>query len=325
MIGYLVQRLLLSLVALVGTTLIVFILVRLAPGDAAMISATEAGGMAQYIPDAEAVAALRAELGIDRPAVVQYVVWWRDVLRGDFGRSFSTREPTIIVLRKSIPPSIELAVFAMAMAIAAGIPAGILSAMYRDTWIDLGSRAWGISGLSIPNFFVATLVIILPARFLGWSPPIPYVSVREDLVDGLLLIVPAAAVLGWALSATITRMTRSMLLEVLGQDYIRTARAKGLTTRAVIWGHALKNALIPVVTIIGLQVGGLIGGSVIIESIYSIPGVGKLTIEAIRNRDYAQMQANIVFLAGVVIVANLVTDLSYAWLDPRIRYERSGR
>jgi peptide/nickel transport system permease protein len=311
---YIIKRLLFSAIAWAGMTVIVFTLIRLIPGDAAVIvSGTETR-------DKDVLAAIRHELGTDKPAVTQYFVWVGNVLRGDLGKSFTTGRPTISRLRDALPVTVELALLSMVVGVTIAIPLGVLSAARAGSLADVAGRAFSVLGLSVPGFWLATLIVVLPSIWFGWSPPIRYVTLVADPRKNLELFVPAALALGWLLSASVMRMTRATLLEVLREDYIRTARAKGVGERGVVYRHALRNALIPVVTIAGLQLGALLGGSVVIESIFNLPGVGRLTLDAVRNRDYPQLQTNILFMGGLVIFVNLLVDLSYGWLDPHIRY-----
>lgn len=298
-----------------GVSIIVFFAIRLAPGDAVEAQ------MQQTLFASEAdVQKLKAQLGLDKPAHIQYVRWMGGVLRGDLGYSFWSNEPVIDRIIKKAPVSLEVAILSILIGVLIAIPIGVISAVRQDSWADYGGRLLSIGALSIPNFVLATVILIFPAVWWGWTPPLGYTDLWMDPWKNLVQVFPATLALGARLSGTTMRMTRSALLEVLREDYIRTARAKGLKERAVIYRHALKNSLIPVVTIIGGQIGFLIGGSVVVETIFGLPGVGQLTIQAIRARDYPQVQGNVLFMATVFVVVNLLVDLSYAWLDPRIRY-----
>ncbi len=312
---YIIRRLIMLFPVLWGVSLIVFFAIRLAPGDAVEAQ------MEQSLFASEAdIQKLKAQLGLDQPAHIQYIRWIGGVVRGDLGYSFSSREPVIDRILKKAPVSLELAFLSIIVGVAIAIPIGVVSAVRQDTWMDYGGRLLSIGTLSIPNFVLATVFLVFPAVWWGWTPPLGYTDLWNDPWKNFLQILPAALAVGARLSGTTMRMTRSALLEVLREDYIRTARAKGLKERAIIYRHALKNSMIPVVTIIGGQIGFLLGGSVVVETIFGLPGVGQLTIAAIRARDYPQIQGNVLFMATVFVLVNLLVDLSYAWFDPRIRY-----
>src|SRR5262249_45961314 len=277
--AYVIKRLLLFIPTLLGVSILVFALIRMLPGDAALTKL-------EATSDAAAIAKARAQLGLDRPAYRQYVTWAGHALRGDFGTSFWTGRSVLGMLGSAFPVTLELAFLACLFAVCLALPLGIVAALTRGSWIDQGIRLLATLGLALPAFWIATLAILLPSLYLGWLAPIGYVSLLEDPAKHLQQILIPAAVLGFALSATTMRMTRSQMLEVLRQDYVRTAWAKGLRGRSVVVRHALKNALIPVLTIVGNQLGALLGGTVIIESIFSLPGLGRLTLDAVTQRDY---------------------------------------
>jgi peptide/nickel transport system permease protein len=236
------------------------------------------------------------------------------------GDSIFTNEPIPVALRKAIPVTLELAALAILLGLAIAIPVGVLSATHQDTGADYVGRVVAVSGLSLPDFWLGTLVITFAAIWLHWIPPIGYASLWESPWRNLQQFLLPAAVLGFRLSAATMRMTRSTVLEVLREDYVRTAWAKGLAGRLVVYKHALKNALIPVVTIVGGQLGTLLAGTVVVETIFALPGMGRLTVEAILFRDYPVVQTNVMLVAATLVTLNLVVDLTYAWLDPRIRY-----
>lgn len=311
---YIIRRVLLMFPTLLGVTLAVFVLMHLAPGDVIMAKLAE-----DYVTP-EHLERMRAELGLDKPLHEQYVFWLANVVRGDLGTSLWSGAPVTEELMKRIPVSAELAIVAMLVSISIALPLGVLSAVRQDTGADYLGRFASISFLSAPNFWLGTLILVLPAIWFGWAPPVRYVPLTQEPWMNLQQVLPAALALGAHSSAVVMRMSRSTLLEVLRQDYIRTAWAKGLNGQVVIVRHALKNALIPVITIWGSQLSNLLGGTVVMETIFSLPGIGLSTFQAIERRDFVQLQGNVLFIAGVFVVMNLLVDLIYSWLDPRIRY-----
>jgi peptide/nickel transport system permease protein len=315
MLRYVVRRVLFSLVVLFGVSLLVFSMVRLIPGDVAAVILADS----QARP--EDLARVRTMLGLDKPIHEQYVVWLGRALQGDLGRSIFTGRPVLFELWQRLPVSLELAVLATLVATAIAIPAGIISAVRQDSPVDWLVRLLAILGLSIPGFWLGTLMIVLPSVWFGYVPPVGYTPVLRDPWRNLQQFIFPALALGAFLAGSLTRMTRSQMLEVLRQDYIRTARSKGLAERVVVTRHALKNAFIPVLTVMGVQFGTILGGTVITETIFNLPGIGTLTLSAVGQRDYPQLQANILFLATTYVIINLAVDILYAWLDPRIRYE----
>jgi peptide/nickel transport system permease protein len=268
----------------------------------------------------EALENARHELGIDRPFANQYGTWIWGVVRGDLGDSLVTRRSVTGELSKRITLTLHLAVMAMIIGLLIAIPIGILSAIRQDTAADYGGRLFAVMGLSLPDFWMAVVVITFLTIVFQWFPPRGFEPVWIDPWKNLQQLFLPALIIGWRFSAVVMRMTRSSLLEVLREDYIRTAQAKGLGEQAVIVRHALKNALIPVVTIVGQQFSLLIGGTVIVEFIFLLPGVGSLTLDAVLLRDYTMIQGAVLFFASVMVFMNLLVDLSYAWFDPRIRY-----
>lgn len=311
---YIIRRVLLMFPTLLGVTLAVFVLMHLAPGDVIMAKLAE-----DYVTP-EHLERMRAELGLDKPLHEQYGFWLANVVRGDLGTSLWSGAPVTEELMKRIPVSAELAILAMLVSISIALPLGVLSAVRQDTGADYLGRFASISFLSAPNFWLGTLILVLPAIWFGWAPPVRYVPLTQEPWMNLQQVLPAALALGAHSSAVVMRMSRSTLLEVLRQDYIRTAWAKGLNGQVVILRHALKNALIPVITIWGSQLSNLLGGTVVMETIFSLPGIGLSTFQAIERRDFVQLQGNVLFIAGVFVVMNLLVDLIYSWLDPRIRY-----
>ena len=310
---YIIRRLLLTIPVILLITLLVAALMRLVPGDPATLalgqSATE-----------EDRAAFRRAYHLDDPILVQYARWWGDVLRGDLGRSVVQRTDVTSELRARLPSTLEILLLAVFFTVLIGVPLGILSAIARNSPLDYGMRLLSIGGLSIPSFWLGTLALLMPAIWWDYLPPIGKVSFFDNPKQNLEQYLVPSLVLAIGGSAGLMRLTRSAVLEVLRNDYVRTAYAKGLRQRIVVIRHVLKNALIPVVTVIGLQVAALIGGGVIIETIFNLPGVGLLFIASITARDYPVIQGLVLFFAVFFLLINLVTDLSYALLDPRIRY-----
>jgi peptide/nickel transport system permease protein len=312
---YVARRLMLAVPVLLLSSLIVFGLMRVMPGDALTLLMGESGNVGE-----RELAKLRKDLGLDRPYHEQYAIWLWQMVSLDPGHSIFTNEPISVSLKKAIPVTIELAALAMVIGLIVEVPIGVLSATRQDTPTDYVGRVVAVSGLSLPDFWLATLVITFAAIWFHWIPPIGYVSFWESPWRNLQQFLLPAAVLGFRLAAATMRMTRSTVLEVLREDYVRTAWAKGLAGRIVVYKHALKNALIPVVTIVGGQLGTLLAGTVIVETIFALPGMGRLTVEAILFRDYPVVQTNVMLVAGTLVALNLMVDLTYAWLDPRIRY-----
>jgi peptide/nickel transport system permease protein len=316
MYKYVLRRLLLAIPVLVLSSLVVFGLMRVMPGDALTALMAESGNVS-----ARELQKLRNDLGLDLPYHEQYLIWVWQMLTFDPGYSIFTGEAISVSLKKSIPVTLELAALAMMIGLLIAIPVGVLSATRQDKLSDYIGRLVAISGLSFPDFWLGTLVITFAAIWFSWIPPLGYTSAWESPWRNIQQFLLPAAVLGLRLSAATMRMTRSTLLEVLREDYVRTAWAKGLSERLIIYKHALKNALIPVVTIVGGQLGTLLAGTVIVETIFALPGMGRLTVEAILFRDYPVVQTNVMLVAAPLVILNLLVDLTYAWLDPRIYYQ----
>jgi peptide/nickel transport system permease protein len=310
---YVLRRLLIAVPSLLIATFIVFTLPRLIPGDVVQLMLEEKA----YGKDLEE---LRAKLGLDRPILVQYAAWLGAVGSGHLGESLWTRQPVLTELGRRLPVTLTLGALAIVVAIAIGVPVGVIAGVRQDGALDFFARSAAILGLSIPAFVQAIVVILLPAIWWGWTPMIRFVELSKDPAMHLLQFVLPGAILGVASAAAIMRLTRGMLLEVLRQDYVRTAWAKGLRERVVVLKHALKNALIPVVTVLGLQVAQIAGGAVIIEVIFSLPGMGQLLVESIIQRDYPVIQGINLVIVGMIVATNLAVDLLYAVMDPRIRY-----
>jgi peptide/nickel transport system permease protein len=316
MYKYVVRRFLLAIPVLLLSSLIVFGLMRVMPGDALTALMAESGNVGE-----RELQKLRKDLGLDRPYYKQYLIWVWQMVSFNPGDSIFTNEPIAVALKKSIPVTLELATLAMVLGLVIAIPIGVLSAVRQDKPSDYAGRLVAVSGLSLPDFWLGTLIITFAAIWFRWIPPLGYVSFWEAPWKNLQQFLLPAAVLGYRLSAATMRMTRSTVLEVLREDYVRTAWAKGLEGRIVVYKHALKNALIPVVTIVGGQLGTLLAGTVIVETIFALPGMGRLTVEAILYRDYPVVQTNVMLVAGTLVTLNLLVDLTYAWLDPRIKYQ----
>lgn len=292
---------------------IVFLVLSVAPGDAVDILFSEAS------PSKEDKDRIRAEFNLDKPIYVQYVLWLGKLARGDLGRSLQRNVPVWNLIMERLPNSFRLGLMAFMVAWIMAIPIGVLSAVKAETWVDHLARTFAVLLLAIPNFWLAVLALVVPALLWGFAPSVEYVPFYVDPVKNVTYFIVPSLILGASLTGATMRMTRSMMLEVMSADFIRTARAKGLAERAVIYRHALKNALIPVVTIIGTQTPTLVGGAVVIETIFAMPGMGQLLYLAIIGKDAPVVQAVVVFLSAFVLVVNLLVDLSYAWLDPRIR------
>jgi peptide/nickel transport system permease protein len=311
---YVLRRLALAVPTLVLVSLIVFSIMRLMPGDVVL-------RMVEGHAYAPTVAALRAELGLDRPAHLQYVEWVGGILlRGDFGNSYWTRQPIWDEFVRRFPVTLELAALTILCSVVIGILVGIVSAARQDSVADYAGRTLAILALSVPYFGLAVLVVVLPSIYFKWTPVWTYVPLTTDPAQNLKIMLIPALVFGVTRAGPIMRIMRSALLEILRQDYIRTAWSKGLSERAIVLRHALKNALIPVISLIGLQMPLYLGGSVIIESIFRLPGIGLFFFEALGKLDYPVVQSVNLIIAAMVVGLNLVIDLSYAFLDPRIRY-----
>ena len=310
---YVLRRLLVASASLVIASIGVFSLPRLIPGDAVQLMLEERA----YGKDLDD---LRAKLGLDRPIYMQYFDWLRRVVRGQLGESLWTKRPVIEELARRLPVSLELGLMALCFSISIALPVGIIAAIRQDSFADYITRGLAILGLSVPGFWIATLAVLLPAIWWGWSPPIQFTELSVDPWAHVAQFVLPAAILGLASAAAIMRLTRAMLLDVLRQDYVRTAWAKGVGERGVVLKHSLKNALIPVVTVLGIQVAQILGGTVIFETIFGLPGMGRFLFDAINQRDYPVIQGINLLIVSVVVVMNLTVDAFYALLDPRIRY-----
>jgi peptide/nickel transport system permease protein len=317
MTRYLLRRLIATVPVLVGVSFIVFVIMRVAPGDVAqMLLSGESGSTASP----QELHQLRQQLGLDRPYHVQYVAFLAGLVRLDPGKSLWTSEPIMVELGRRAPITLELALLAVVISWLIALPTGVLSAVFQDTWIDYVFRVVSVAGLALPAFWTGTLLVLLLAQRFHWMPPLGYVSPMHSPRLNILQFIWPALIIGYAAAAILSRITRSAVLEVLREDYVRTARAKGLRGSAVVSRHVLKNALAPVLTVSAVQMGNLLGGAVISETIFTLPGVGRFLVDAILHRDYPVVQTIVILFGVVVVVLNLVTDLLYAWLDPRARY-----
>jgi peptide/nickel transport system permease protein len=310
---YLAKRLLIAIPSLVIASLIVFTLPRLIPGDAVQLMLAEKA----YAKDVEE---LRAKLGLDRPLPVQYVEWLGRVTRGDLGESLWTRRPVVQEIGQRLPVTLELAFVALAFALLIALPVGVVSAARQDTIQDYLARSAAILGLSVPGFWLATLLIVLPAIWWGWRPVTEFTEFSTSPLLHVAQFLLPALILGIAAGAALMRLTRSMLLEVLRQDYVRTAWAKGLGEPVIVLKHGLRNAIIPVVTLLGTQLPQILGGTVIIETVFGLPGMSRFLFDAINQRDYPVIQGVNLVVVSTIVMINLAVDALYAVLDPRIRY-----
>ncbi len=315
MVDYIVRRLLLAIPTVILVIFMSFMVMRLVPGDLVDQMMAERPYATQADRDA-----LRKNLGLDRPLPIQFVTYLGDVARGRLGKSPWTGRDVSVELRSRLPVTAEFGTMAVLLGLIIALPIGVISAIRQDTLRDYSARSFAILALSVPYFFTGTLLIVFPEKWFGWSPPLIYKGWSAGIGTHLYYYFFPALLLGFSLAGGVMRMTRTMMLEVLRQDYVRTAWAKGLRERSVILRHALKNALIPVITIIGLQVSAAIGGTIILESIFNMPGIGRFLVTAILERDYPSVQGVVLVLAIVVVLVNLIVDVSYGMLDPRVSH-----
>jgi peptide/nickel transport system permease protein len=319
---YIVKRLVLMIPTLFGAALLVFFLMRMIPGDVCELRL--AGTGATFDP--EALTLCQQELGLNDPILWQFATWVGGFLVGDFGTSMWTGQPIVSEVAVRFQVSLQIALMATVFSVIIAIPMGILSAAFRNTWIDYFVRAFSIAGIAMPSFWLGILIIL--GLLIGsqamygvpWMPPINYVPVWVDPAENLAMLIWPALATGYRYSAVATRMTRSAMLEVLREDYVRTARAKGLVEHVIVNRHALKNAMLPVVTVIGIEFAFLMGGLVVTEQVFNLNGLGKLFVESVGNHDYTMTQALVMLVALIFMFTNFIVDLFYAWLDPRIRY-----
>ncbi len=314
MISYLIRRLLLMILTLFGISIVIFVMLRIVPGNIADIL-FDAAGMVSAAEKHK----LEVELGLDKPIALQYISWIGGLAVGDFGYTYVSEQPALAEILPRIPVTAKLAGLALLFAIMFGVPLGVVSAVRQNSALDYVLRVLSLSGLSLPSFWLGLLILMAFVHYFGWIPI--YTNQPASLWDELLLLsIPAAAV-GFRASALIMRLTRSSMLEVLRQDYIRTARAKGVSPISVNYHHALRNAVLPIVTIIGIEAAFLVGGLIVTETVFNIPGVARFLVEAIRWRDYPVVQNLVMFIAVVVVTINFLVDMTYAMLDPRIKYQ----
>ena len=322
MYRYVIKRVLLVIPTLIGAAALVFVLMRLIPGDICMVRLGSTGSTI----DPRALQLCHAELGVDRPLVIQFLSFVGGFFTLDFGTSMWSGKPVTTEIWARLPISVEIAVLATVVAALIAVPLGTISALKQNTWLDVIVRVFAIGGIATPSFWIGILSILLVIKLstalfgTPWMPPIDYVPLWEDPLRNLSIVALPAITIGYRYAAVSMRMTRSAMLEVLREDYIRTARAKGLVQKLIINRHALKNALLPVVTLFGIEFAFLIGGLVVTEQVFNLNGVGRLFVQAVQNQDYALTQALVMLTVAVFVFTNLIIDLTYAWLDPRIRF-----
>ena len=311
---YIFRRLLLMIPTLIGVAILTFVIMRLVPGD--IVALRYAGSpVPQEIIDQE-----RAALGLDQPIHVQFADWMSDLARFDLGTSLWTGQPVVQEVMLRVGLTLELAVLAALLGILLAVPLGVMAAVRQDTWVDYAIRVFSIGGIAMPSFWIGMLIILMLLKAFQWAPPLTFTPIWEDPVANLSQLIWPALAVGYRYSAVAMRMTRSAVLEVLREDYVRTARAKGVRETAVIVRHALRNSLLPVVTVISLEFAFLIGGLVVTEQVFNLNGLGRLIVLAVEQRDYTLVQALVVLMAGVFVVVNFLVDMLYVVLDPRIRY-----
>lgn len=314
MLRYTLNRILMMIPTLLGVAILVFFMLRMMPGDP-LTMIFEGANVSKEVVEAE-----RARLGLDRPIYIQFAKWLGSALQGDFGYSIWTGKPVLYEIGIRLELSLQVAVMATILAVLLALPLGTISAIFKDTWIDHLIRVFSIAGLAVPSFWLGMIIILLLLTWFAWIPPLTFTHFFEDPKANLLQLIWPALAVGYRYSAVSTRMMRSSILEVLQEDYIRTARAKGVYERLVISRHALRNALLPVITVIGLEFAFLIGGLVVTEQVFNLNGIGKLFVQAIARGDYTLLQALVLLVSVVFVLVNFVIDMLYAVFDPRIRY-----
>jgi peptide/nickel transport system permease protein len=315
MLSFLVRRLFLVIPTLIGVAIVTFFLIRVMPGDVVVVKLRADGAAVTE----ETIQAERKRLGLDKPLIAQFGDYMWGLARFDLGNSLWTNQPVAEEISIRFPVSLQVAIMATIIAVLIAIPLGVLSAVYRDTWVDYVVRTLAVSGLAIPSFWLGMLIILALLSFFNWLPKIGYVSIFEDPVTNLAALIWPALSVGYRYAAVATRMMRSALLEVMREDYIRTARAKGVFQKLVMRRHAMRNAMLPVVTVVGLEFAFLIGGLVVTEQVFNLNGIGKLFVDATTRGDFALIQGLVLLVAVIFILVNLVVDLLYGLLDPRIR------
>ncbi len=312
---YIARRVLLSIVTLIGVSLLIFMIMRIIPGDVA-VSILGEGANEQTVAD------LREHLGLNDPWYMQYKGWVTDLLSGNFGTSlFLANKPVMMLMAEHIPITLNLSIYTMVVAVVMGVSLGTISGLFQDTWVDYACRIFSVTGLSVPVFWLGLMILLTLVRVFAWTPELVWVSPFDSFWRNMQQMFWPAITLGYFQVAFIARMTRSSILEVLVEDYIRTARAKGLRERMIVMKHALRNVVIPIVTIGSLQFVALLGGVVVTEKVFNLRGWGTLLVNGVINHDYPLVQTMIFIFAGLVIAVNLLTDILYGWLDPRIRYQ----
>jgi peptide/nickel transport system permease protein len=314
MLRFVLHRFLLMIPTLLGVAILVFLLLRMMPGDPVQIM-LEGANVPRHVIEAE-----RARLGLDQPVYMQFFKWFWAVLHGDFGVSMWTGKSVIYEIGIRLELSLQVAIMATILAVLLALPLGTLSAIFKDTWIDQSIRVFSIAGLAVPSFWLGMIVILLLLTYFSWIPPLTFTPLWDDPWTNLSQLIWPALAVGYRYSAVSTRMMRSSILEVLQEDYIRTARAKGVVERLVVARHAMRNALLPVVTVIGLEFAFLIGGLVVTEQVFNLNGIGRLFVQAVARSDYTLLQALVLLVSVFFVLVNFVMDLMYAFLDPRIRY-----
>ena len=318
MVRFIFHRFLLMIPTLIGVAVLVFFLLRLMPGDPVATMLLGDGGGGSIAPGV--IAAERARLGLDQPMYVQFAKWFWGMLQGDFGYSMWTGRPVTYEIAIRLELSLQVAIMATVLAVLLALPLGTLSAIFKDTWIDQAIRMFSIAGLAVPSFWLGILLILVLLTVFKWLPPMVFTPFWVDPWENLAQLIWPALAVGYRYSAVGTRMMRSAMLEVLREDYIRTARAKGLWTKLILSRHAVRNAILPVLTVISLEFAFLLGGLVVTEQVFNLNGLGMLFVEAISRRDYIMTQALVMLIATFFLIVNFVVDITYAWLDPRIRY-----
>jgi peptide/nickel transport system permease protein len=322
MYQYIAKRVLLTIPTLLGAAALVFLLMRLIPGDICLVRLGGGGGSF----DPKALVACHAEIGVDQPVIVQFLRFMWGIIRFDFGTSMWSGKPVTTEILARLPISLEIAILGTAVAIAIAIPLGTISALKQNTWIDVAVRIFAIGGIATPSFWLGIMSVLLvldvSAAITGtpWMPPIDYVPIWKDPIRNLSMAILPAITVGYRYAAVSMRMTRSAMLEVMREDYVRTARAKGLINKIIVNRHALKNALLPVVTLLGIEFAFLIGGLVVTEQVFNLNGVGRLFVQAVQNQDYTLTQALVMLTVAIFVFTNLLVDLLYGWLDPRIHF-----
>lgn len=319
MTKYILNRVLIAIPTIIGITILIFLAMRVLPGDPLAIVQSESTGV--YVLSDDELAQLRASLGLDQPYYIQYLDWMRQVVSGDFGTSFWTNEPISALIARRGPITAQIAIMAVILSWLIGVPIGMISAMWRNSLLDYTTRLTVTVFIAMPSYWVGLLIVLFTVLVYSWRPPLSIIQFWDDPIGNLQITLLPSFALGAGLAAVTARMARSAALEVMYEDYVRTARAKGLGPSLVVWRHVFKNAMLPVITTSGLALGGLLGGAVSVEKAFGIPGLGNLLVQALTERDWMMIQ-NLVLLYGLIFAAiNLLVDLSYAFFDPRIRYE----